>query len=264
MKSVCTSGSICLDSKGSIRYLVAKIDFTEYEDGTFRYEIWPNWPVIDLLESPLFQGIPGIDLTLRRDVYVRENQIPVFVSERAPAPNREGLWEQLEAVGMDYFNQLEWLIRTDTRYIGDELYVVRRENEDMSPFDLNEAMAMARNTEHLLRMLLEALAQGRPVIQAGVEVSSEQRKALHSLARGLFDKSWSYREERRRSGIKRASAEGSYRGRRPIAIDQLVLSEVLARYEEGSLSAKDAADMLGVSLSTFYRRLSDERRKVKS
>lgn len=54
---------------------------------------------------------------------MRENVVPVFISERTPGENREDLWELLEECGVQYLNRLEWLIRTETRYSGDGMYV---------------------------------------------------------------------------------------------------------------------------------------------
>ena len=69
-----------------------------------------------------------MDLDLKKELYIRENITPVFISERAPGKNREDLWELLKQCDMQYLNQLEWLIRTDTRYSGDKLFVQRPES----------------------------------------------------------------------------------------------------------------------------------------
>lgn len=81
--------------------------------------------MIDLLAPQYFQGILGLDLSLKKKSYLRENIVPVFISERTPGENREDLWELLKACDMNYLNRLEWLVRTKTRYSGDEMYVCR-------------------------------------------------------------------------------------------------------------------------------------------
>ena len=68
--------------------------------------------------------------------------VPALVADRAPASNREGLWELLDDCSMDYLDQLEWLIRTDTRYIGDSLYVIRDEG-DVRTVDIDCRIAHA-------------------------------------------------------------------------------------------------------------------------
>lgn len=119
MREIVTRGDICLNDEYNLTYKVADITYTEREDESFVYEIKPNYSVISLLNSKDFQGIPGLDMDLRKESYIRENVIPVFISERTPARNREDLWALLKECNMQYLNQLEWLIRTNTRYSGD-------------------------------------------------------------------------------------------------------------------------------------------------
>lgn len=84
------------------------------------------------MDTKDFQGIPGLDLDLKKKSYTRENVIPVFISERAPAKNREDLWELLEKCDMQYLNPVEWLIRTNTQYPGDKLFVKRPEGLELA------------------------------------------------------------------------------------------------------------------------------------
>ena len=130
MKSVITSGLICVKDKLNVEYFLAKIEYQVNEDETFEYRFSPYYNVIELLDSSIFQGIPGLDLDLKKEVYIRKNKTPVFISERAPSENRENLIEMLESVDMDYLNQLEWLIRTNLKYSGDNMYVKRYEDNE--------------------------------------------------------------------------------------------------------------------------------------
>ena len=107
MREVTTSGLICLRDDLDIEYKIARIDFIEREDESFTYVITPCYEVIDLLGPPHFQGIPGLNLDLRKPRYVRDNLVPVFISERSPGKNREDLWQLLDHVGMKHLNQLE-------------------------------------------------------------------------------------------------------------------------------------------------------------
>lgn len=43
---------------------------------------------MNLLDVDIFQGIPGIDLDLKKEKYIRDNVIPSFISERFPSQNR--------------------------------------------------------------------------------------------------------------------------------------------------------------------------------
>lgn len=125
MKEIRTVGTICLKDNAGTEYRISKIEYVEREDGSFYYVFTPDYSVIDLLPANLFQGIPGLDLSLRKKIYIRENIVPVFISERTPGPNRDDLDALLKETDMEYLNRLEWLIRTQMHYGGDPLYVTK-------------------------------------------------------------------------------------------------------------------------------------------
>ena len=159
MKSVITSGLICVKDKLNLEYFLAKIEYQVNEDETFEYRFSPYYNVIELLDSSIFQGIPGLDLDLKKEVYIRKNKTPVFISERAPSENRENLIEMLESVDMDYLNQLEWLIRTNLKYSGDNMYVKRYENNENVEIPLINNL----NTNSLLKRILSEICKGNTV-----------------------------------------------------------------------------------------------------
>lgn len=263
MRSVATRGAICLrDEATLVEYRVAFITYREWEDGSFRYEIEPCYAVTDLLEPPLFQGIPGINLELRRSVYVRENRTPVFVSERTPAENREDVRVLLDAEGLEYLNRLEWLIRTKTRYSGDSLYVRRRNKQDdvavFCPGDMGRQGSRARDS---MRAMLEALGRGQKVVGPDYLVDDKNRRVVHALLRQLYMKEKSYLDERRREGTQRAACEGKYPGRHRKQVDDIRLCSLCERHAQGELSAEAAASQLGVSVATFYRRYREFRER---
>ncbi|MFQ9181445.1 MAG: hypothetical protein ACLR3C_17340 [Eggerthella lenta] len=58
----------------------------------------------------------------------------------------------------------------------------------------------------------------------------------------------------------RAAAErGAYAGRKRKPIDELLLREAVELYEARAIDAEEAAAKLGVSASTFFRRLKELR-----
>lgn len=262
MRSRRTEGTICLDGTWGLIYRIGEIAYTEFEDGTFRYEFVPNWAVIDLLGPPEFQGVPGFDLDTRKNVYTRENITPAFIAERAPAENREGLWQMLQDAGMDYLDKVEWLIRTDTRYIGDGLYVLATDavgNVEDVPVELADAVASAQNSLHAQIAVLRRLCVGAPVRLDGEEIGTDARKVLHAVLRALAEKAYAYREARRKEGVRQAAERGVRAGRKRKAVDSLVLAETLDMYDRGAIDAKAAAARLGVSKATFFRRLKEHR-----
>lgn len=260
MRESTTTGMISLDGPGGLVYEVGAITYLVREDESFRYTFVPNWPVIDLLEPPLFQGVPGYDLSLRKTEYVRENVTPTFVSERAPSESREGLWQLLDACGMEYLDKIEWLIRTDTRYIGDGLYVRPFEEREVgADVDVADAIAGAANSEQAARAVLSALCRGDALFLNGEPIADSERKVLHDVLLSMYEKAYRAREEKRVSGVRAAAERGAYKGRKRKPMDELVLREVVSSYEARELDAEEAAARLGVSVSTFFRRLKELR-----
>lgn len=63
-----------------------------------------------------------------------------------------------------------------------------------------------------------------------------------------------FREKRQREGIEIAKAEGKYRGRKPIQIDDKDFAEKYARWKSGELTAREAMRLLNLKPNTFYRK----------
>ena len=123
------SGIIKAVTASGEKIQVARIDYESFENEEFQYIISPFWDIIDVLSPKVFQWIPGIDMELRLEHSYRVNYVPVFITERTPGESREDLWELLESVGLDYYDRLEWLIRTNLRAAIDNLIVERARDE---------------------------------------------------------------------------------------------------------------------------------------
>ena len=256
MREMVTSGYICLDDEYGFTYRIARIEYREKEDGNYSYTFIPFYNVIDLLPSKLFQGIPGLDMSLRKERYVRENMTPVFINERTPGENRENLWELLEACGMDYLNRLEWLIRTDTRYSGDLMYVIRAEDK-IENIEIENLGTLESRSAGIVRRLLEIICYGSDVKTSDFTINDSNRKEFYCLLMTLYLKEKKYIETRKKEGIRKAAKEGKYKGREKIQIDDSRLLETLWEYESHKITGAEAAGKLNISLSTFNRRYKE-------
>jgi len=258
MNQITTTAIICLDDDLGFSYRVSKIEYVLREDESFSYTFTPNYSVIDLLTTDLFQGIPGLNIDLRKPQYVRENTIPVFISERTPGENREDLWKLLEDCGMDYLNRLEWLIRTNTRYSGDRLYAERwTVNDEKHCVDYAEIEQEEPRSAAAIQRLLCAICADDDIKAANFLIGDSNRKAFYSLLISLYQKEKSYVDKQRAAGIRKSAAKGNYRGRTPVQLDDTKLIEIITEYKSGKLTAEEAAAALGVSRSTFFRKLKD-------
>lgn len=66
---------------------------------------WSNWEKVGPIQ------IAGIDMDLRLDEYVR-TMLPAFIEERTLPDTRDGLWEELDRLGMDSNDRFEYMCRT--------------------------------------------------------------------------------------------------------------------------------------------------------
>lgn len=266
MREVRTEGIICVKDKAGFEYELSRIEYIEREDETFEYIFTPNYYVIDLLPNNIFQGIPGLNLDLRKERYVRENMTPVFISERTPSPHREDVWELLAMYDMDYLNRLEWLIRTDMTYSGDPMYVKRYIPEEYRvSVDLSEQVRNEKSSFKAMGYMLTEICKGNDLIVDEIEVTDENRKQMHKMLMTFYTKAIGDIKAKQRAGIDKAKREGKYRGRAPIEIDAVKMDEIFTKFNKRMISEVEAIEKLGVSKSTFYRRLkkyNEQKNKV--
>lgn len=234
---------------------IALITYLEREDETYAYRFHPDYSVIDLLPPSLFQGIPGLDLSKRKSEYVRENMTPVFISERTPGEGREALWSLLESHGMTYLNRLEWLIRTETRYGGDPIFVDRYDPDDWKRTVSFEKMEGEEvRSAPLMKSLLQAICLGNIVHASQFQVEDANRKAYHTLLMALYRKEKKFIREQQTAGVRKSAEKGKYKGRKRIPLDATKLHEVFSALAQGRLTEADAIQKPKVSRSTFFRR----------
>lgn len=251
-----TEGVICLE-QDDVVYHLCKIEYHYFDDDKEKYVFIPYWNIIDLLPNDIFQGIPGLDMELHKDVYERDG-VPVFISERTPSENREDLWQLLEQCGMTYLNRLEWLIRTTMRYFGDNLYVIRYEESrridkvnDLTKFNysdkiaLNTIFSMSGKQQTIIKILLRIVASGSCLTADELRIDDKNRRDYFNLLYALNHK---------------AFADGSIqkRGRAKIAVSVPKLDEIYNQYCAGKITRAQAMQALNIpSASTFYRRIAE-------
>lgn len=256
MKKITTTGIICVKDMCRILYKLAKIEYEEYENGEYVYKFYPFYNVIDFLPSSLFQGIPGLDLSLRRECYERRNMVPVFISERSPGENREDLQELLASCNMTSLNRLEWLIRTDMQYSGDNMFVIRF--EETKTLRTNSMFDLVKRRDNIERTLLNIICAGDYLYAKDLTIDNETRGLYYRLLMSIYEKKYVSRKNAQLKGIRKAKNENTYKGRKKIKISAISFIEVSDDYSKKKITAEKAAETLGVSKSTFLRRLKSE------
>lgn len=75
--------------------------------GEFDWVIKMDWKGWERAGEP---PVAGIDLDLRLDEYIR-TYVPAFVEQRTLPDERDGLYEELEAVGLNWNDRFEFMVR---------------------------------------------------------------------------------------------------------------------------------------------------------
>ncbi len=268
MKEHSTKAIIYATDQNNVDYAVATIEQILFEDDSFEYRFIPNYSVINLTNSSFFQGIPGLNLELKKEQYVRNDSIPTFIYERTPQKNREDLWSLLEEVKLDYYNPLEWLIRSNKIYTGDKL-IVKPYTEPSTKntldtihandtFNLKSINDIANTNFLKLKKTLEIIVNGANLNAGHFVINDENRQSLYTLIYNLYINERNFRRIKQKQGIERSKNKYKGRSRKKISYPKLV--EIMTLYENKDITKEQA--MLSLDLqseATFYRRLKEFR-----
>ena len=125
--------------------------------------------------------------------------------------------------------------------------------------------AVASSAGELLEAAEKIAACGADLISVreGIDTRSESGKLFFPLCSSLRELGPA-RTARRRDGVERAKEEGRYKGRKPIAVDEELFDSVVALWQSGQITARDAMARLDLKPNTFYRRIKEmEEMKMK-
>ena len=261
MNKLTTTGIICFKDDCGIQYKVSKIEYTEYENEDFEYVFTPYYNVVDFLPVSLFQGIPGLDLTLRKPYYKRENIVPVFISERTPSENREDVRFLLDETGMKSLNRLEWLIRTKTKYSGDNLFVIPYTGNEIKKYKEHSMYDLVKRSDNINKALLSVICAGDYLYAEDITIDDNTRADYYRLLMPIYTNEYNSRRKAQQKGIDCAKVHGAYKGRERIKVDPLLFEKVLTDYENKKITADEAARILNISKTTFFRRLKEIKAK---
>ena len=250
MKTYYSRGLIVVKDKFNITYLLSKIEYFYNEDETFKYVFTPSYSTISLLKSDIFQGLPGLNLDIKKEKYERINRVPVFISERVPNKNREDYYELLKEVNMDYMDPIEYLIRVKGQYFGDPYFVITY--KDKEKIDLDNLKGKYTNTE-LIKIILDNIAVGNDIIFNETLINDDNRKLIYDILIKLYKRSVTYKKEKQLEGISLAKINGKYKGRKRIEIDVINFLNYLNKINNKEITVKEACKNLGITIDKFYR-----------
>ena len=255
-------------------YSVGEIIFERFDDQNFQYIIKPYWKFINQLPRGLFQGIPGINMDLRKEAYYRVNMTPTFISMRTPSESRENVKELMRAVGLDYYDRFEWLLRSEMKCGDDNLLVIRKpidnlrskslemfENRYLHPGDVIEIEKlsdMQSTNAKLIEDLFSLLHSGVQIYIRSENryIDDNERTTMLYLLKNMLECVDRNNKNRRIEGIEVAKQNGKYTGRKPIEVDEQLLKQIANAFLNNHMSEQEAMSKLGInSRSTFYRKI---------
>lgn len=117
---------------------------------------------------------------------------------------------------------------------------------------------IARNTRDLLSIISELTERGVEFIslKESIDTTTPQGHFMLTVFGALSELERESILQRQREGIEIAKAEGKYKGRKPVAINETKFRAVCARWRAGEITATAAMKELNLKPNTFYRRVN--------
>ena len=118
---------------------------------------------------------------------------------------------------------------------------------------------IARNTKDLLCIVEELQRQGVEFIslKENIDTTTPQGKFMLTVFAAMAELERESILERQREGIALAKAQGAYKGRKPVDVDESRFKAVCKRWRAGEMTARAAMLEVGLKPNTFYRRVKE-------
>ena len=118
---------------------------------------------------------------------------------------------------------------------------------------------IARNTRDLLTIVATLTEKGVEFVslEESIDTTNPHGRFMLTVFGALAELERESILERQREGIEIAKAEGKYKGRKPVEIDEARFRAVCARWRTGEITAASAMREVGLKPNTFYRRVKE-------
>ena len=118
----------------------------------------------------------------------------------------------------------------------------------------------ARNTRDLLELVERLTAKGVEFVsrKEAIDTTTPSGKFMLTIFGAVAELEREYILQRQKEGIAIAKANGTYKGRPPTVCPDF--DRVVTLWQSGEITAQEAARRLGISPSTFYRKLKGGKR----
>ena len=118
---------------------------------------------------------------------------------------------------------------------------------------------IARNTRDLLTIISSLTEKGVEFVslKENIDTTTPHGRFMLTVFGTLAELERESILERQREGIEIAKSEGKYKGRKPVAVDEVKFRAVCARWRAGEITATAAMQEVGLKPNTFYRRAKE-------
>ena len=118
---------------------------------------------------------------------------------------------------------------------------------------------IARNTRDLLSIISTLTEKGVEFIslKENIDTTTPPGRFMLTVFGALSELERESLLQRQREGIEIAKAEGKYKGRKPVAINETKFRAICARWRAGQITATAAMKDLDLKPNTFYRRVKE-------
>lgn len=118
---------------------------------------------------------------------------------------------------------------------------------------------IARNPRELLTIVSNLAENDVEFVslKENIDTSTPQGRFMLTVFGALSELERESILERQREGIEIAKAEGKYKGRKPVPVNEVKFRAVCARWRAGEISATAAMQEMNLKPNTFYRRVRD-------
>ena len=115
----------------------------------------------------------------------------------------------------------------------------------------------ARNTKDLLELVEQLTKKGVEFrsLKEAIDTSTSTGKFMLTVFAAVAELERDYLLQRQREGIEAAKTQGKYTGRKPKSLPEY--ERVIAKWKRKEITAAAAMKMLGISKTTFYRKIKE-------
>lgn len=124
---------------------------------------------------------------------------------------------------------------------------------------VSEYSRLARSSADMLRLVDELQAKGVEIIsmKEQLDTTTPQGRFMLTVFAGLAELERETIRERQREGIAIAKAEGKYKGRQPMPVDEKQFRRECAKWRAGKQTAVATMKKLGMKPNRFYRKVKE-------